>query len=83
MSDIIVKDTAFIDESKEETVRNNAEVREVGKDEIDLKFVFANRDGSFINEILPLENTVLDVKEMLRGKWPADMGPCPSGDRLR
>jgi hypothetical protein len=69
--------------TKEKTVRVDNDVVEVGANEIELRFVFANRDGKFVTQVISLDKTVLDMKECLKAKWPADVGECPSLDRMR
>mmetsp|Transcript_21923 Transcript_21923/g.45670 ORF Transcript_21923/g.45670 Transcript_21923/m.45670 type:complete len:173 (-) Transcript_21923:42-560(-) len=69
--------------AKEKTLRVDTENVEVGPNEIELKFVFANRDGTFVSQIISLDKTVLDMKKCLKAKWPVEVGECPSFDRMR
>ena len=69
---------------KERTARVESEaVVEVNANEIELRFVFANRDGKFVTIVISLDKTVEDMKECLKAKWPAEVGECPSLDRIR
>mmetsp|Transcript_1459 Transcript_1459/g.2319 ORF Transcript_1459/g.2319 Transcript_1459/m.2319 type:complete len:178 (+) Transcript_1459:337-870(+) len=69
---------------QEESVSDDKTAPEEDVEKINIKFVFANRDG--VNVVFNFEPsyTVGEVKGMLLSMWPDELGDVPeNGDRIR